>query len=132
MNLTPKEIQGEMGGRLAGSQQMKDYVSLAITKLPEDIAQNIIDNCWFFSSFEDNFGYAFNGNDLKDMHLIFLADILFQEPESQILYTILHEIGHIALNHKNSIQYTQPKEEIAEQEDAADQFAKEHLYPTSP
>ena len=127
MSLTPKEIQTEMGGRLAGNKLMKDCVALAITKLPEEIAQQIIDNCWFFSSFEDNYGYAFNGNDLKDMHLIFLADILFREPQSQILYTILHEIAHIALNHKNSIQYTQTKKEIAHQETEADQFAKKYL-----
>ena len=127
MHLTPKEIKDRMGGRLAGSDLMKDSVALAITKLPEEVAQKIIDNCWFFSSFEDNYGYAFNGNDLKDAHLVFLADILFQEPQSQILYTILHEIAHIALNHKNSIQYAQTKSEIAKQEKEADQFAKKYL-----
>jgi Zn-dependent peptidase ImmA (M78 family) len=128
MNLTPEEIKQKMGGRLAGSELMKNSVALAITKLPDDIAHKIIYNCWFFSSFEDNYGYAFNGNDLKDAHLIFLADILFQEPEPQILYTILHEIAHIALGHKNSIQYTQTKEEITKQETEADQFAKKYLY----
>jgi Zn-dependent peptidase ImmA (M78 family) len=127
MYLAVKEIKQEMDGRLVGSDFMKDHVALAISRLPSEIAQPIIDNCWFFSSFEDNYGYAFNGNDLKDMHLIFLADILFQEPQSQILYTILHEIAHIALNHKNSIQYTQTKEEIAKQEKEADQFAKRYL-----
>jgi Zn-dependent peptidase ImmA (M78 family) len=127
MHLTPQEIKEEMGGRLAGSELMKDSVALALTRLPDDIGHKIINNCWFFSSFEDNYGYAFNGNDLKDMHLIFLADILFREPQSQILYTILHEIGHIALNHKNSIQYTQTKEEIAKQESEADDFAKKYL-----
>ena len=127
MHLSQQEIKDQMGGRLAGSKLMKEMVALAITKLPEEIAQKIIDNCWFFSSFEDNYGYAFNGNDLKDMHLIFLADILFREPQPQILYTILHEIAHIALNHKNSIQYSQTKEEIAAQELEADQFAKKYL-----
>lgn len=76
---------------------------------------------------DDSFGYAFNGNDLKDKHLIFLSDVLFRESEYQIMYTILHEIGHIALNHKNSIQYKQNKEEIAAQELETDQFAKKYL-----
>lgn len=125
--MTQEQIEQEMGGRLAGNKLMKDMVALAVSKLPPETAEPIINNCWFFSSFEDNFGYAFNGNDLKDMHLIFLADVLFQESEPQILYTILHEIGHIALNHKNSIQYKQSKEEIKKQEAEADQFAKKYL-----
>lgn len=42
MHLTPREIQDQMSGRLAGSRMMKDFVTLAITELPEDIAQKII------------------------------------------------------------------------------------------
>lgn len=125
--MTLKQIKDEMGGRLVGNELMKDSVAKAILLLPEEIGWPIIDSCWFFSSTDDAFGYAFNGNDLKDKHLIFLSDVLFRENESQIMYTILHEIAHIALNHKNSIQYKQTKEEITKQELEADQFAKKHL-----
>lgn len=122
-----EHIKNEFGGRLIGNEIMKDSVAKALLLLPENIAEKIMDDCWFFSSAEDSFGYAFNGNDLKDEHLIFLSDVLFDEPESQISYTILHEIGHIALNHKNSIQYKQSKEEIRKQESEADQFAKKYI-----
>ncbi len=125
--MTLKEIKEEMGGRLVADESVKNYIVRAIVKLPEEIAEKIISECWFFSSDKDSFGYAFNGNDLKDQHLIFLADVLFKESEHQIMYTILHEIGHIALNHKNSIQYTQSKSEIKKQEDEADEFAKKYL-----
>lgn len=125
--MTLEQIKDEMGGRLVGNDLMRTSVAKAILLLPEEIGWPIIDNCWFFSSTEDAFGYAFNGNDLKDKHLIFLSDVLFRESESQIMYTILHEIGHIALKHKNSINYAQTKEEIAAQELEADQFAKKYL-----
>jgi|SRR3989344_2368369 len=125
--MTIEEIKTAIGGRLVGNELMKNSVAKTILQLPEEIAWPIVDNCWFFSSDDDSFGYAFNGNDLKDKHLIFLSDVLFHESENQIMYTILHEIGHIALNHKNSIHYKQTKEEIAKQESEADQFAKKYL-----
>lgn len=125
--MTLEQIKDEMGGRLVGGDLMRTSVAKAILLLPEEIGWPIIDNCWFFSSADDAFGYAFNGNDLKDKHLIFLSDVLFHERESQIMYTILHEIGHIALNHKNSINYVQSKEDVAKQELEADQFAKKYL-----
>src|SRR5687768_1150619 len=123
MNWTVQEIKKHFGGHLVGTEYMKNMVSLAVSKLPEDIANPIIHNCWFFSSSDDAWGYAFDGNDLKDKKLIFLSDVLFNEPEEQILYTILHEIGHIALNHKNSIRHQQTEQEIVKQEKDADQFA---------
>lgn len=125
--MTARDIEEEFAGKLVGDRFMRKCVSEAILLLPEEIAWPIIKDVWFFSSTEDAFGYAFNGNDLKDKHLIFLSDVLFKEPKSQILYTILHEIGHIALKHKNSIHYTQSKEEIAKQEHEADKFAKRYL-----
>lgn len=127
MHLSRQEIQNQMGGRLVGNDLMRKSVSRAISLLPDEIAQEVIENIWFFSSDYDSYGYAFNGNDLKDKHLIFLSDALFHESENQIMYTILHEIGHIVLKHKNSIQYQQSKAEIRKQESEADQFAKKYL-----
>lgn len=127
MNILVEEIKKAFGGRLVGNKYMKEMVCLAVSKLPNQVAHQIINHCWFFSSTEDAWGYAFNGDDLKGKHLIFLSDILFHESEEQILYTILHEIGHIHLGHKNSITYQQSKEEITRQESAANQFAKKHL-----
>jgi hypothetical protein len=122
-----EEIKQAFGGRIVGNNYVKQMVHLAVSKLPNETAKQITKNCWFLSSDEDTFGYAFDGNDLKDKHLIFLSEILFHEEESQILYTILHEIGHVALKHRNSIGMKQTKEEISLQELEADQFAKINL-----
>ncbi len=123
-----QEIKEAFGGRIVGTHYVKQMVWLAVSKLPNETAKNITKNCWFLSSTEDAYGYAFDGNDLKDKHLIFLSDILFHEDENQILYTILHEIGHVVLHHRNSIKVRQTREEIKTQEKAADQFVKKYLH----
>lgn len=95
------EIQKAFGGRIVGNPYVRQMVIIAVSKLPEEHQEKITKNVWFFSSDEDAYGYAFN-------------------------YTILHEIGHIILNHKNSIGFEQTKEEIRKQESQADQFAKRY------
>lgn len=125
--MTQDEIQSGFGGRIIGNSFVKAKVIAAVSKLPEDLQDQIVKTTWFFSSDKDSWGYAFDGNDLKNKKLIFLSDELFYEEDSQILYTILHEIGHIILNHKNSINYKQTKIEIDQQESEADLFAKKYL-----
>jgi hypothetical protein len=120
-------IRHAFGGRLVGTHFMKQMVCEAVSRLPEETIEFVTHKIWFLSSTEDAFGYAFNGSDLKDRHLIFLSDVLFQEHEHQILYTILHEIGHVVLKHRNSIGYSQTKKEIDKQEAEADEFAKTYL-----
>ena len=127
--MNSQAIVKAFGGRLVGNAYMKAMVSKAVSKLPGDISNHLIHSTWFLSSDEDSWGYAFNGNDLKGKHLIFLSDVLFDQGETQIIFTILHEIGHIILGHKNSIGYIQTKEEIKLQESEADQFAKKYLLP---
>lgn len=121
-----EEIRKAFGGRLIGSRFIKDIVCLAVSRLPNKTIKHITKNVWFLSS-EDTYGYAFDGNDLAGKHMIFLADILFEQSKEQILYTILHEIGHVVLKHKNSIGVKQTKKEVDKQEKEADQFVNKYL-----
>ena len=73
---------------------------------------------------EDTWAFAFTGNDLKDMHMVFLSDDLLMQNEAQIHHTIAHEIGHIVLNHRNAIHMKQSTKEIEQQEREADAFAE--------
>lgn len=120
-------IKQAFGGRLVGNNFMKNMVVQAVTKLPDEIIEHVTKHVWFLSSSEDAWAYTFKGSDVSDKHLIFLSDELLSEDEPQIQYTILHEIGHVILNHKNSIHYRQSKEEISLQESEADKFAKRYL-----
>lgn len=124
--MTVEEIEQAFWGKVIGSKHIKQAVYQTLTVFPDDITQYITKNCWFMGSMDDAYAYAFTGNDLKDQHLIFLSDDLFLQSEEQIHFTIAHEIGHIMLGHKNSVQYKQSKEEITRQEQQADAFAHQY------
>lgn len=121
------QLLKSFGGRLVGNSFMKEQVVQAVSKLPEDLISYITQNVWFLSSAPDAWAYTFHGQDIPDKYLVLLTDELFHEPEWQIQYTILHEIGHVVLKHRNSIEVKQTKQEIADQEERADQFAKKYL-----
>ncbi len=125
--MTIPQIKKSFGGKIVADDFAKNMIAQAIAKLPLDKIGYLTSNVWFFCSLPNTWAYAFHGNDLKDKHLIFLSNGLFNEPQNQIQYTILHEIGHILLNHKNSIGFKQTKKEIAIQEQQADQFAYKYL-----
>jgi len=124
MTKREREIYNAFGGKLVGRRFMKVMVCRAVAKLPLNIINFLTKNCWFVSSMDDAWGFAFTGRDIKDHHLVFLSDELFMEDEAQIEYSILHEIGHVVLNHRNSVLVSQTKEEIRHQEKEADEFAK--------
>lgn len=114
-------------GRLVGSKFMQQCVVDILAKMPQDIQDHITQHCWFVSSMEDAFGFTLTGNDLANQHLVFLSDDLFQQDINQIYYTIAHEIGHVMLGHKNSVLTQQTQQEIAQQEQEADAFAKKFI-----
>lgn len=127
MNRNVKRIYYGFKGKLVGSFQMKTYVCESLAKMPEDIIEFITKDCWFIGSTEDAWAFTFTGNDLKDQHLIFLSDELLMQDDQQIHYSIAHEIGHVVLNHRNSILVKQSKKEIQKQEREADEFARKYI-----
>lgn len=122
-----KNIFYAFSGKLIGRSIMKAKVCETLALMPDKIIDFVTKNCWFVSSFDDAYGFAFTGNELKGQHLIFLSDELFQEDDSQISFTIAHEIGHVILKHRNSVFYKQSKEEIRQQEREADEFADKYI-----
>lgn len=101
---------------------MQNYVCEVVSWLPEEMISFLTKNCWFISSMDDAWGFTFTGNDLKDQHLVFLSDDLLSQHPAQIKHSILHEIGHVMLNHRNSVLERQTKEEIETQENEAEEF----------
>ncbi len=93
--------------------------------------ENVCATVWFISSPEDAWALTFRGSEIKNRSLVILSDELFLEDEEQIRYTILHEVGHIVLHHRNSIGYEQTQLEIDQQEKEADHFAKNILHSPS-
>lgn len=127
MSYSRDEIRQKLGQRLVGKTLTKARIIEAIQKLPDDFVKRIVKDVWFITSFDDAWGFVLKGDELKGKSLIFLSDELFEEPNPQIEYTILHEIGHVILNHRNGILEPQTESETEKQELEADKFAKEHL-----
>lgn len=122
-----KEIYYAFRGKLVGTDEMKQYVCKVVSLMEEEIINYVTSNCWFFGSMDDSLAFTFTGNDLKNKHLIFLSDELFMHDDSQIAYTIAHEIGHVILGHRNSVIEKQSKSEIYNQESEADKFARKYI-----
>lgn len=124
--MTYDEIAEKFNGKVIGSIRLRHFVYQTLIAFPDDVTEYITANCWFMGSMDDAYAYAFTGNDLKNQHLIFLSDDLLDQDTKQIQFTIAHEIGHVMLGHKNSVQYSQSRKEISEQEQQADAFANSY------
>lgn len=125
--MTPRQILHAFGGKLHGNRTMKQYVCRTMVKLPEEIALHITRDCWFLGSTEDAWAYSFRGDEIAGKHLIVLSDELFAQSDEQIEYTIVHEIGHIILGHRNAILSDQSRSETARQEREAHEFALRYI-----
>ena len=128
MTKTAREIYNNFNGKLVGTKLMKQWVCETLTLMPKEIIEFVTQNCWFFGSMDDAWGFTFTGNDLKDQHLIFLSDDLLNQHPQQIIFSIAHEIGHVVLRHRNSTLVKQTKQEIRNQENEADNFAKQFIF----
>ncbi len=126
--MTASQIEKLFGHRLIGSRFMKRMVSRALLFLPEGIIKSITKSTWFIASFPDGWAFTLRGDELgPGEHLVFLADELLDQGEDQIIRSIMHEIGHVVLEHRNSIGQIQTKAEIRKQEREADEFAKTYI-----
>lgn len=127
MKWTVTDVRKALGGRLIGKLFMREVVCKTLLLLPQDILENVCATVWFISSPEDAWAFSFRGSEIKNRSLVILSDELFLQSEEQISYTILHEVGHIVLYHRNSIGYEQTQSEIKQQENEADNFARMYL-----
>jgi len=124
-----KQIKENFKYKLIGSDYMKRMVIKTLEIFPDDIADFVSKHCWFISSFEDGYAFVVKGDEIKKgEYLIFLSDELLKESDHQIHYSIVHEIGHVILGHKNSIGKVQSKKEVNKQEKEADEFVKKYLF----
>lgn len=121
------EVRQMFNGRLVGSLKMREEVCKTVLKLPFELISKVTANIWFISSPDDAWAFTFRGSDIKDQHLIVISEELLKQDEKQIVYTILHEIGHALLGHRNSMDFEQTESEIKYQEEEADLFAKKYL-----
>ena len=99
------DVRKALGGKLIGKLFMREMVCTTLILLPQDVLENVCAAVWFISSPEDAWAFSFRGSEIKNRSLVILSDELFTQNEAQIRFTILHEVGHIVLDHRNSIGY---------------------------
>jgi hypothetical protein len=131
MRWTIITVRKALGGKLIGNLFMREIVCKTLLLLPSQTIQEVCKTVWFVSSPEDSWAFTFRGSEIKDRSLIFLSDELLRQDERQITYTLLHEVGHVVLRHRNSIGYRQTQSEIKRQEQEADRFAEAYLVNTN-
>ena len=119
------DIYRAFGGKLHVNKRLQKRVLKVVAKLPDDLIRKVTQDCWILGSVEDGWAYVFRGDELKGKNLIIVGDILLKQPEEDIEWTIMHEIGHVILGHRNGILVTQSRSVTARQERDADAFAKE-------
>lgn len=127
MKWTVAKVRKAFGDKLIGNLFMREIVCKTMLLLSSEKIKFVCEKVWFISSPEDAWAFTFHGSEIKERSLIFLSDELLQQPEEQIRHTILHEIGHVVLNHHNSIGFKQTESEINLQEAEADRFARNYL-----
>jgi hypothetical protein len=126
MNIS--EIRKSFGHRLIGSEYMKKVVYRTVALLPDKMAGFVAGHCWVIGSFEDGWAFTLKGNEIgKGEYLIFLSDELLAAGERQMRDTLIHEIGHVVLGHRNSIGEVQTKAEVRKQEKEAEAFTRRYI-----
>ena len=122
-----QEVYRAFNGKLVGNDHTKRVICEIVALLPTDLMDSVTEKCWFITSPEDAWAFTMTGQEIANEHLVFINHELWEEEPGQIHYTILHEIGHVVLGHKNAILENQTKAEIDQQEHEADNFAKKYL-----
>ncbi|MBI2011386.1 ImmA/IrrE family metallo-endopeptidase [Candidatus Daviesbacteria bacterium] len=125
--MNTQNVIDKFRGKILGNQATKKIIAETLLLLPEKTIEDLSKHVWFMSSFDDAWAYTFRGNDLKGKKMIFLSDELLSQDKESIQFTILHEVGHVVLNHRNSINFRQTREEVNKQEQEADKFAFRYL-----
>jgi len=107
---------------------MKKAVCQTLLLLPLDLINFVTKHVWFVGSFGDGWAFTLKGTEIgKGEYLIFLSDELLEAGWGDICYTVLHEVGHVILGHRNSIGEVQSKAEVKLQERQADEFARKFI-----
>lgn len=127
MSWTIAKIRKSFSGRLIGTIQAKNTVCKTLQLLPNEIIYFVTKKVWIISSSEDAWALTFRGSDLDGKHLIIISDALLNQELRDFEFTILHEIGHVVLNHKNSIGIIQTQADVDKQEKEANLFASKYL-----
>ena len=101
MRYTPEEVwQADCGIMTLGEDELRDLVSIALSKVPRRVADRVFEGCLFvMAKYEWGRGTFIPKMLLKNKCVIALSERLMDEDRSSAERTILHEVAHFYLGH---------------------------------
>lgn len=129
---TVEEITDQnCGCVLPGTKKLLDPHTLALSKVPKEIADRVLEECLFLMPNPGMGGFRVSKRLLQGKDVIVLSEKLLEEDQKYIVLTILHEVAHFYLNHKNRVLDGLSEEEDRKQEEAADRWARQWIEDTT-
>lgn len=99
-----------------------DHISWTLSKIKKEIVDKIFNNCYFLITTKEDKGSYFHAGFFNDKCLICFSDsYLYHAKNKEVEFTILHEIAHYYLGHKNHLTNSLSDEERQKQESDADE-----------
>jgi SprT-like family len=127
---TPREVWEADGGILTlGEDELRDLVSVALSKVPKSVANKVFKGCIFvMAKFEWGAGTYIPKELLKGKCVIALSEKIMDEDRNSAMRTVLHEVAHFYLQHVPPGLMTDPGEGCdCRQEQEADAMVDEWL-----
>ena len=103
-----------------GNEMCSSLVAEVLSKAPRRVVDKVLKHCAIVMPNSD--GAYFNSKYAKDS-LIVLSERLLDMKSKEQHFTVLHEVAHFHLKHKDSMLSSMTKKQQKRQEDKADELA---------
>lgn len=114
--LTKEQIWLEDGGVFtAGDFELRKRVSEIFTTLPSEVAESVLQNCSLFMPRTIQKGMLIPENISKEKRIILIPEGLLND-EKELKHSLLHEVAHYWLSHKDPIELDNSEYEKQERE----------------
>ncbi len=117
----------DAGEMTLGNEKLRFAVAKCLSKLPLEIIEQVTKNCLFVMPTIEKLGIYLTNDLINDKVIFAFPEKLLEKEKSEIEHTILHEVAHYYLNHKNPLIYTLSGEEYDSQEQEANKQVDEWL-----
>lgn len=129
---TVEEIWYKDGGyKTMNIEELRGLVALALSKVPKEIADRVLEECLFLMLTPGVMGLFVSKKLLQGRDAIVLSEKLLEKDEKDKALIILHEVGHFYLNHNRQLFDGLSEEEDRKQEEAADGWARQWIEDTT-
>jgi hypothetical protein len=126
---TPEEVHYlDAGIWTLGNDNLLNRICVALSKIPIDIVNDLYDHCYFLMSSEAAKALYFPPGFFDNKAIISFSDAYFKSADKKDFeHTIIHEVAHHALKHKNPWEHDSSEEEFNKQEKEANEQVEKWL-----